>query len=201
MLRQRMSLPHSLEAESDAQLVLRAMGRELGSSDRAAEAELCRRFVPRIRLYGLRHLRNPDRAGDLVQAVVVALLQALRQQRIKEAEHFDRFVLGTCRHVATRMRSNAERMVSTDPADLELPGPMPALERLDVEALFRCMARLDERARKVVHLCFQEDRSAEDIGPLLGTTPGNVRVLRHRAIAQLRTCLDHDRRDDGGGAA
>jgi RNA polymerase sigma-70 factor (ECF subfamily) len=26
--------------------------------DAAAEAELCRRFAPRIRLYGLRHLRS-----------------------------------------------------------------------------------------------------------------------------------------------
>ncbi len=42
---------------------------------RAAEAELCRRFAPRIRLYGLRHLRDQDRARDLVQAVLLAALR------------------------------------------------------------------------------------------------------------------------------
>jgi RNA polymerase sigma-70 factor, ECF subfamily len=193
-----MILPPRLDAETDAQLVRRIGAREEAVSVRDVEAELCRRFVPRIRLYGLRHLRSPDRARDLVQAVLVALLQALRQRRIKEAEHIDRFVLGTCRNVAARMRDADGHAVSTDPADLELAGPMPSLEHLDFEALFRCIARLDERARAVVRLCFQEDRSAQEIGPALGTTAGNVRVLRHRAIAQLRSCLDHH---DGGAAA
>ena len=33
--------------------------------DGSAEAEFCRRFAPRIRLYGLRHLRNEAAAADL----------------------------------------------------------------------------------------------------------------------------------------
>ncbi|MET0593614.1 MAG: hypothetical protein ABW133_13000, partial [Polyangiaceae bacterium] len=33
---------------------------------RKAETELCHRFAPRIRLYGLRHLHDEDRARDLV---------------------------------------------------------------------------------------------------------------------------------------
>src|SRR6187551_1021000 len=59
----------------------------------AAEAELCRRFAPRIRLYGLRHLRDEDRAADLVQAVLLAVLQAARAGRIADADRVDRFML------------------------------------------------------------------------------------------------------------
>ena len=44
--------------------------------------------------------------------------------------------------------------------------------------------------RVVVQMCFHDDATAEEIGAHLGTTAGNVRVLRHRAIAQLRRCLD-----------
>ncbi len=45
----------------DADLVLR-----IGSgSDLEAEAELFRRMAPRIRLYGLRHLRDAHAAEDL----------------------------------------------------------------------------------------------------------------------------------------
>jgi RNA polymerase sigma-70 factor, ECF subfamily len=65
-----------------------------------AEAELCRRFAPRVRLYGLRHLRTEDRAADLVQSVLLAVLEAARAGRIAEPEHVGRFVLGTCRNVA-----------------------------------------------------------------------------------------------------
>src|SRR6478672_7029961 len=69
----------------------------------AAEAELCRRFAPRIRLYGLRHLRDEDRAADLVQAVLLAVLQAARAGRIADPERVDRFMLGTSRNVSRRM--------------------------------------------------------------------------------------------------
>jgi RNA polymerase sigma-70 factor (ECF subfamily) len=181
-----------LEVETDAQLVRRVAVDDEASSARAAESELCRRFAPRIRLYGLRHLRDHARAMDLVQAVLMVLLEAVRAQRIKETEHVDRFVLGTCRYVAARMRAGDSRAVPLDPAGLNVadPASMPSLDRLDVDALFRCLARLDERARAVVRLCFQEDRSALEIASTIGTTAGNVRVLRHRAVAQLRSCLD-----------
>jgi RNA polymerase sigma-70 factor (ECF subfamily) len=64
------------------------------------------------------------------------------------------------------------------------------IERVDVVPLTRCLARLEERSRLVVALSFQEGRSAEEVAARLGTTAGNVRVIRHRALAALRRCLD-----------
>jgi RNA polymerase sigma-70 factor, ECF subfamily len=55
---------------SDADLVQRIAE---GHSD--AEAEVCRRVGPRIRLYGLRHLRSASAADDLVQYVLLKLLE------------------------------------------------------------------------------------------------------------------------------
>src|SRR6266545_4048711 len=46
--------PESATEASDAELAGRVRG-----GDRAAEAELFRRLAPRVRLYGLRHLRDP----------------------------------------------------------------------------------------------------------------------------------------------
>jgi RNA polymerase sigma-70 factor (ECF subfamily) len=49
----------------DAELV-----RQIGSAGgREAEAELFRRMAPRVRLYGLRHLRDEHAAEDLTQQV------------------------------------------------------------------------------------------------------------------------------------
>jgi RNA polymerase sigma-70 factor (ECF subfamily) len=186
-------LPLIDDGETDADLVRRVgaqSGGAHGGGAQAAELELCRRFAPRVRLYGLRHLRDGDRARDLVQAVLIALIEALRGGRINQPEHLDRFVLGTCRNLVARMRDDQARATAVDPAELDVAGGMPALERLDVEALFRCLRKLDERSRTVVYMCFHDERSAEEIGSALDTTAGNVRVLRHRAIAQLRGCLD-----------
>jgi hypothetical protein len=40
-------------------------------SDVGAETELYRRLAPRVRLYGLKHLRDRDAASDLVQQVMM----------------------------------------------------------------------------------------------------------------------------------
>jgi RNA polymerase sigma-70 factor, ECF subfamily len=67
---------------NDAELV-----RQIGAgNDREAEAELFRRMAPRIRLYGLRHLRSEHAADDLTQQVLITTLEALRAGRLREPE-------------------------------------------------------------------------------------------------------------------
>jgi RNA polymerase sigma-70 factor (ECF subfamily) len=39
-------------------------------------------------------------------------------------------------------------------------------------------------------MSFNEERPSEEIAARLAISTGNVRVLRHRAIAALRRCLD-----------
>ena len=66
---------------SDVELVKR-----IGTgSDRDAEAELFRRMAPRVRLYGLRHLRDEHAADDLTQQVLITTIEALRAARLREA--------------------------------------------------------------------------------------------------------------------
>ena len=162
-----------------------------GAEDaRAAEAELCHRFAPRARLYGRRHLRDDERAGDLAQAVMLAVIEAVRAGRVADPERIERFVLGTCRNVVHRMRDVDARARPTDTAELDTMAFAPATEPVDIGGLYRCLAALDARDRAVVYLSFNDERSAEQISVVLKTTPGNVRVLRHRAVAQLRRCMD-----------
>ena len=155
----------------------------------AAEAELCRRFAPRIRLYGLRHLRDEDRAADLVQGVLLALLQAARTGRIADPERVDRFMLGTSRNVAARMRETDARSAG-DAALAAIAAPDEPLERIDTAALWRCLRTLEDRARRVLMLSFNDERSADEIATTLAISSVNVRVRRHRSIAALRRCLD-----------
>jgi RNA polymerase sigma-70 factor (ECF subfamily) len=176
-----------MQGPTDGDLVER-----IGSGGAAdAEAELCRRLLPRARLYGLRHLRDEGLAWDLAQAAVVAVIEAARARRIAEPEHVARYLLGTCRHLAGRMRQVSARATPTEQATLDgIAVPPPPTEHVDAGALFRCLATLTERSRSVLVLTFQEDRSADEIGAALAISAGNVRVLRHRAIEQLRRCLD-----------
>jgi RNA polymerase sigma-70 factor (ECF subfamily) len=155
----------------------------------AAEAALCHRYAPRIRLYGLKHLRDADRTRDLTQTVLVALLQAAREGRIDHPDRVDRFVFGTCRNTVARMRQHSARVpLATEEFIARLASVPPPV--IELNALFACLAKLEQRASQVVMMSFLEERSADEIATALATRAGNVRVIRHRALGFLRQCLD-----------
>jgi RNA polymerase sigma-70 factor (ECF subfamily) len=172
---------------SDAELV-----RQIGSgTDREAEAELFRRMAPRIRLYGLRHLRDEHASEDLAQQVLITTLEALRAGRLREPEKLASFVLGTCRMTVLDLRRGAQRRQRLlEQFGAELPAPVqPSMSHVDQEQLTRCVQNLKERERTVVVMTFYDEQAGADVAGFLGVSEANVRVIRHRAIRQLRDCL------------
>lgn len=172
---------------SDADLV-----RLIGSGNSgAAEAELFRRMAPRVRLYGLRHLRDENAADDLAQQVLITTLEALRAKRLREPEKLASFVLGTCRMTVLDLRRGALRkdrlLAQFGPA--LAASERPSLAHLDHDRLARCMENLAERERTVVVMSFYDEKTGADVASFLGVSEGNVRVIRHRAIHQLRECM------------
>jgi RNA polymerase sigma-70 factor (ECF subfamily) len=172
--------------DSDADLA-----RRLVSGDQATEGELFRRLAPRIRLFGLRQLRDSAAADDLVQDVILMTFDALRAGKVRETERIGSYVLGTCRRVVADLRRGAARrqgLLERFGSDL-LPPPAADEPVLDLERLTRCLASLAERERSVVMMSFYEERDAQGIATDLGMTPANVRVVRHRALGRLRACM------------
>lgn len=173
----------------DASLVARIVSER----DRArAEAELCAQYERRVYLFGLKHLRDAAAAEDLVQDVLATVIARVREGAVRDAEKLGGFVLGTARmHVTNRVRTETRRSkllaVYGDPraSDAELePAAKAELERVG-----GCLAALGERERTVLLLSFYAELDAVAIGGELGLAPGNVRVIRHRALARLQACV------------
>jgi RNA polymerase sigma-70 factor (ECF subfamily) len=81
-----------------------------------------------------------------------------------------------------------ERLLEQFGADL--PGPVqPYMPGLDHERLTRCVQNLKERERAVVVMTFYDEQTGADVARFLGISEANVRVIRHRAIHQLRDCM------------
>lgn len=59
-----------------------------------------------------------------------------------------------------------------------------------MEQLTLCLGGLSQREQRVVRLSFTEWQSSTEIAGQLGVAPGNVRVIRHRALHKLRECMD-----------
>jgi RNA polymerase sigma-70 factor (ECF subfamily) len=187
-----------------------ALARRIGAAgarpDSAAEAELYRRLAPRVRLYGLRHLRDRAAAADLVQQVLLITLERLRAGKVREPERIASFVLGSCRMTVLEIRRGTQRrkalLEEWAPASAgvmegevyEAPEPLA----LDPERLAGCLETLAERERSVVVLSFFDDKAADEVGAQLGISGGNVRVIRYRAIAKLRECMGPRLREDDG---
>jgi RNA polymerase sigma-70 factor (ECF subfamily) len=180
----------SLAGLSDNALARRIAGGPPGSTD-AEEAELYRRFAPRVRLYGRRHLRNDAAADDLAQDVLLLTIERLHAGEVRRPEEIGSFILGTSRMMAHSERRVARRREALAARFIDARADVapPSISALDAPRVAACLRALAERDRLVVMLTFYADREAPRIAEDLGVSPGAVRTIRHRAMARLRECV------------
>jgi RNA polymerase sigma-70 factor, ECF subfamily len=154
------------------------------------EAELYRRFAPRVRLYGLRHLRDAAAAQDLVQEVFIVLIERLRSGGVRNVEAIGSFILGTSRTIASDLRrthQRRERLTETFADRTMCVAPTePTLDQARVEG---CLNLLPPRARALLVLTFYAEKNAAEIASTFEMASGAVRVARHRALIRLRDCV------------
>jgi RNA polymerase sigma-70 factor (ECF subfamily) len=158
-----------------------------------AEGELCRRFAPRIRLFGLRHLGDEFRSADLVQRVLITAIQQLRRGRVREPDRVASFVLGVARLTVKDMVNGDRRETPTAPETLSLlaeGATSTGYGALEQDRLAGCVQGLSDRERTVVLLSFFQGDTSQRIARTLNLTEVNVRVIRYRALLRLRTCMD-----------
>jgi RNA polymerase sigma-70 factor (ECF subfamily) len=179
-----------LSPASDEALARRIAGGRPGSTD-AEETELYRRFAPRVRLYGRRHLRNDAAADDLAQEVLLRTIERLHAGEVRRPEEIGSFILGTSRmmaHSERRVMRRREALTAKFMETASVAAP-PSVAALDAPRVAACLRGLSERDRLVVRLTFYADRDAPRIAEDLGVSAGAVRAIRHRAMARLRDCV------------
>jgi RNA polymerase sigma-70 factor (ECF subfamily) len=180
--------PASIE---EAVLARRIAGAPPGEA-RDAESELYRRLAPRVRIYGLRHLRDPDAAADLVQEVLLMTLERLRNGQVREPERLASYVLGMCRLVVcdTRRKDRRHQRLLSQFADSVPVVDVSVTPIPDAERLSTCLEELKERDRTVIILAFGVEKATAEIAEELGVPSDHVRVIRHRALSRLRKCME-----------
>jgi RNA polymerase sigma-70 factor (ECF subfamily) len=177
----------SLEAE----LARRIAGAPACAARADAEARLYRLLAPRVRRYSQRHLRDDHQADDLMQHVMALAIEKLRAGALDAPERIVSFVFGACRMTVLdllRGQRRREQLLQRHADDLPI-ADLHIAPRLDHERVARCLERLAERERTVLVLSFYDEQPAEAVGRSLGLSAGNVRVIRHRGIHNLRRCV------------
>jgi RNA polymerase sigma-70 factor, ECF subfamily len=184
----------SLVSATDAEVATTIASQPAGHAS-AAEAELYRRFAPRVRLFGLKHLRDEAAAQDLAQQVLLMTIERLRAGEVQDAEQIGSFILGASRLSCGGIRRTERRRVDLH-ARFDVPAVTDDPNETDLfalEAVARCLAGVGPRERAILVQTYYAEKSAPEIAAALGMTAGAVRVARHRALESMRQCVESRR--------
>ncbi|HWL38432.1 MAG TPA: RNA polymerase sigma factor ShbA [Frankiaceae bacterium] len=160
-----------------------------GSTD--AVQDLLRQVRPAVLRYASARLGRRDVAEDVTQEVCLAVLTALPSYE-DTGRPFRSFVFGIAAHKVADAHRAAYRSrdVLTDdlpePRD-DAPGPEELAVRSDEgRRAMDLLHRLPDEQAELLYLRVAAGLSAEEVGGVLGMSPGAVRVAQHRALNRLR---------------
>ncbi len=174
--------------QADAQLLSRFLDGS-GEVAEAAFAALVERHGPAVRRVCRDVLGDPHEAQDAAQAAFLVL--ARRAAAIRRPDSLGPWLHGVALRVARRSRAVAARRreverrgaVAGRSAEVEGPPPLPCPE------LHEELARLPEKYRAPIVLCYLEGRTQEQAADALGWPLGTVQTRLHRGRHQLRDRL------------
>ena len=185
-------------------MALEALVPRAADGDRAALAEILALIRPLMRRYCANRLGLPGElhvtADDVAQEICLATISALPRYR-DQGKSFLAFVYGIAANKVAdaRRRAQIRSVHSVDdlpeqvcpdhgPEELALAGEQRAGRR-------KLMDVLTPRHKEVLVMRVVMGMSAAQTADLLGTTPGVVRVMQHRALNRLRTELSAKQHD------
>jgi RNA polymerase sigma-70 factor, ECF subfamily len=160
------------------------LAQEAGGGSRAAFAELVRLETGSVWRTCTRLLRDAGEAEDAVQETFLKAWQAL--PRYRPSGRFRGWLLRIAQRVCLdRLRARKEwAELAVEPS-----APAPVLGLGDREEIADAVSALAPRERAVVHAKYTLGMSGPEIAAEFDLTPGNVRVILHRAIGALRRAL------------
>ena len=156
-------------------------------------SENLEKYLPQVYRFSLRLARHRESAEDLTHDTFVRALEKSNQLRNSKTARSWLFRIAT-NLWADRQRAGgvssvdiAECSVSSDAIQVD--------EQFDrnesQQEVLRCLNRLPERQRAVLHLHAVEDMTTKEIAEVIGITCENVRVhLHHARQAMIRKLPD-----------
>jgi RNA polymerase sigma-70 factor (ECF subfamily) len=170
--------------KSDSEIVQSVL-----KGNRAAYAELVRRYEGAVRAVAFQRLGNLHAAEDIAQEAFIKAYTSLHS--LRDGTAFGTWLLQiTRRRAVDVLRKNKHTL----PLDEEIPcrGPGPDHHvRLDEEsaALLEAVMKLPEHEQNVVLLRYFDDQPVRQIAEITGRSVGTVTKQLTRAHTRLRTQL------------
>jgi RNA polymerase sigma-70 factor, ECF subfamily len=159
-------------------------------------------YHSRVYAFVMRHLGDPAEAADVLNEVMLEVWRSAA--RFEGRSQALTWVLGIAHHKALdalrrRGRSQTEELDESLP-DEEAPNPPELLDAAqNAERLRRCLERLSDDQRLVVHLAFFDDLPYPEVARIVDCPVGTVKTRIFHAKRLLRRCLSGNRMNPGAG--
>jgi RNA polymerase sigma factor (sigma-70 family) len=158
------------------------------SREPAAEEELVHLFADRIGFLVFARTGDREIAPDLTQDVMLAVVRALRNGHLRDAERLAAFVYGTARNVINNYLRNRSRLPGEEPLDptfhaASVPDAVEDNERATL--VRRALAALDPTDRQILWLTLVEGLKSGEIAVRLGLASEVVRTRKSRATKKM----------------
>jgi len=168
------------------------LAERIHSGDPVADDELARLFRNKVFVMMLARTRDPEAARELTQDVLFAVLRALRDGQMHEADRLAAFVHGTARNLANnflRARSQRPEMQALTP-DLPLAQTADDFEHRERVSLVRlALERLAATDQKILLATLVEGLKPGEIASRLSLTSEVVRQRKSRAVRKVMELL------------
>ena len=163
------------------------MVERVGAGDRAAEDELVRAYQPRVVTFVMVRTQDRELARELGQDVMLAVLCALREGRIREPEKLSAFVYGTARNLLNDLfRKRAQEKLDPLPPDFDLAATGVDAEEQDrLAAAHQAIDTLEPSDRRILLLTLVDGLKPADIGAAVGLSSMVVRQRKSRALKKV----------------
>ena len=171
----------------------------VAEGDRAALAELVRRYQTDIYRFCLYYLKDVEEARELVQETFIRVYAA--RQRFDSSRKFRPWLLCIARNLCLNELKRKKPVAVEEIEDCAVQAmrhgaaPFPMIsEGPDAQLIaserrnlvLEALRRLDADSRELLILRFFERLAARDIAEVTGSTEGAVRTRLHRVLKTLR---------------
>jgi RNA polymerase sigma factor (sigma-70 family) len=157
---------------------------------RPQDVEAVRGWVGHVLRGGNWRFSDPE---GVAQEIVLRLHELVRDDRVLDAESFQKFVYTVAKHVCVKTYHRERRRAAREQPEAEgapvagTSNPESDLEQRErLELVVTIFQRLPEPCRDLWGWVYQDELSASEIAAKLGTTANNVRVRVHRCLEKAR---------------
>ena len=172
------------QSETDRQIV-----ESVRCGERDAESLFVNRYHGPVLARVSAKVGDPPAAADITQEVIVGVLCALRDGRLRCEDRLAQYVSATTTNVVRRHLTGRTAFVEID-LNLVPSAAAPPDELVDrrqqLGAVARALEGLSERDRGILALSLVDGLTSREVAQHTGMTPAQVRQRKARALRKLR---------------